>query len=133
METRGKSVVENGSRGKHILTQAHRRSFVLVHGLRVWAGGCAPKDLNNVYCDFMGHCEALGLSRQPKHHLMFHIACRSVGSWGPWLGATFLDESLNKTLKKVLRNVHQATFESSAFCKMRAVLETWARKRKRVD
>jgi hypothetical protein len=68
----------------------------------------------------------------PKTHLMFHVNYRSVLQGNPWYHTTFLDESLNKTLKKVLRLCHQTAFEQMAFAKLAEVLRRSA-KRCRVE
>lgn len=59
----------------------------------------------------------------PKHHLMSHIVARSASLGNPWFHTTFLDESLNKELKRSLRFAHQLNFESTAFAKLGATLE----------
>ena len=69
--------------------------------------------------------KALGLVL-PKDHLMAHLTHRAVALGNPWRYTTFLDESLNKELKRVLRLCHQATFESTAFVKAEAHLSTLA-------
>lgn len=58
----------------------------------------------------------------PKHHLMVHISDRAAWQGNPLIGATFLDEALNKQLKAVLRGCPQSTFEPMALTKMREVL-----------
>jgi hypothetical protein len=67
----------------------------------------------------------------PKHHLMFHLCIRAREHGNPWLYHTFLDESLNKQLKAVCRNVHQMTFESTVLSKMVETLRRLDRKRVR--
>ena len=66
---------------------------------------------------------------KPKHHLMFHINHRSPYFGNPWFYTTFLDEGLNKNLKKMLRNCHQMTFETLALCRAPEMLGRWRRKR----
>ena len=58
----------------------------------------------------------------PKHHLMVHVNDRAPFHGNPWKYTTFLDESLNKDLKKCLRLCHQANFEAMAFTKVEAVM-----------
>ena len=69
--------------------------------------------------------KALGLEL-PKDHLMVHLTHRAVALGNPWRYTTFLDESLNKELKRVLRLCHQATFESTAFVLAEAHLSSLA-------
>ena len=66
----------------------------------------------------------------PKHHLMVHVTHRARLQGNPWRYTTFLDESLNKELKKVLRLCHQANFETMAMVKLAATLDR-ASKRQR--
>ena len=66
----------------------------------------------------------------PKHHLMIHLTFSSDWHGNPVCYATWLDESLNKQLKMVLRNCHQSCFETTAFAKMQDVLSR-ASKRQR--
>jgi len=58
----------------------------------------------------------------PKTHLMFHLHDRIENQGNPWLYQCFLDESLNKDLKKVLRLCHQSNFEVAAMVKLRGHL-----------
>ena len=69
--------------------------------------------------------KALGLAL-PEDHLMVHPTHRAVALGNPWRYTTFLDESLNKELKRVLRLCHQATFESTAFVKAEAHVSSLA-------
>jgi hypothetical protein len=66
---------------------------------------------------------------KPKHHLMFHINHRSSFFGNPWFYTTFLDEGLNKNLKKMLRNCHHMRFETLALCRAPEMLARWRRKR----
>ncbi len=68
----------------------------------------------------------------PKHHLMIHANDRAVHQGNPWSHTTFLDESLNKELKKVLRLCHQATFETTAMVKFALHLENVAKRMRRL-
>ena len=67
----------------------------------------------------------------PKNHMIFHINERARHQGNPWNQATFLDESLNKQLKAVLRLCHQCNFETMAYSKIKHVLSSYA-KRQRV-
>jgi hypothetical protein len=58
----------------------------------------------------------------PKHHLLVHLL-HDV----PWMGnpikySTWLDESLNKTLKQACKNASAATFECTVLLRMRDIL-----------
>ena len=78
-----------------------------------------------MWCRRLVLAKALGLLL-PKDHLMVHLTHRAVALGNPWRYTTFLDESLNKELKRVLRLCHQATFESTAFVKAEAHLSSLA-------
>ena len=58
----------------------------------------------------------------PKSHMMFHMLVRAQFLGNPLRYQTFLDESLNKTMKRVLRLCHQANFERSALLKLTETL-----------
>eukprot|EP00969_Alexandrium_andersonii_P247372 10931478-Alexandrium_andersonii.AAC.1 len=58
----------------------------------------------------------------PKVHLMFHLVLRMEYQGNPLSYHTFTDEGMNKVLKKVLRNCHQATFETTSLAKMTEAL-----------
>eukprot|EP00969_Alexandrium_andersonii_P329721 14570352-Alexandrium_andersonii.AAC.1 len=57
-----------------------------------------------------------------KTHLMAHCIRRAKKLGNPVVYQTFEDESLNATLKKVLRFCHQNRFEQLAMAKMNQVL-----------
>ena len=59
----------------------------------------------------------------PKHHMMFHLLLRCARQGKPALYYNFMDESLNKDLKKILRNVHQVAFERLGLLKAREYLK----------
>ena len=63
----------------------------------------------------------------PKTHLMVHLNDRAKLHGNPWLYTTFLDESLNRELKKVLRLCHQRNFETMGLLKIVTVLENRAK------
>ena len=54
----------------------------------------------------------------PKAHLLFHLILRSRFQRNPSKYHTFVDESLNKTLKSVLRLCHQINFERGGMLKL---------------
>ena len=61
----------------------------------------------------------------PKHHLMYHLIRRAAYQSNPWHYTVFLDESLNKLLKRMLRLCHQVKFEVMALAKGRELLRRW--------
>ena len=67
----------------------------------------------------------------PKHHLWVHltIIARLLGN--PLTYHTFLDESLNKVLKKTCTGAHQMRFEKSVLNRMREYLSRHCAQRKR--
>ena len=65
----------------------------------------------------------------PKHHLMTHVNARARYQGNPWSYHTFIDESLNKGLKKCLRLCHQATFERMAFARVTTVVTRGSKRR----
>lgn len=58
----------------------------------------------------------------PKAHLMVHMILRAPALGSPLSYHTFYDESLNKQLKRVVRLVHQSTFETLGMLKLKEVL-----------
>ena len=70
---------------------------------------------------FLRHAGTLQLLT-PKAHMLLHLVMRSGELGNPWSYHTFLDESLNKTLKAVVRLSHQANFERASMCKLKEVL-----------
>ena len=60
----------------------------------------------------------LGIRLIPKHHMWVHVTVSSRQQGNPRFYWTFLDESLNGKLKKVLRRCHQAAFERRALAKV---------------
>jgi hypothetical protein len=70
----------------------------------------------------------------PKHHVIFHALKDTAEKGNPWSYSSWLDESLNKTLKAACRNASQITFEETILSKMHELLKgetTCARSRKR--
>jgi hypothetical protein len=65
----------------------------------------------------------------PKHHIMFHLIFNVGYQGNPRMYATWVDESLNKTLKACCRQVSQSTFEGSVLFHMRQVLRKGSLKR----
>ncbi len=67
----------------------------------------------------------------PKHHLWCHLVaeCQALGN--PRFYQTFLDESLNSTLKGCCRGAHQAVFERTVLRRMHEVLAALQKKMRR--
>jgi hypothetical protein len=62
-------------------------------------------------------------NHRPKNHLMCHQICRASVHGNPWSYTLFADEALNNTLKAVLRNVSQLSFEPMAYFKLKAAMQ----------
>jgi len=58
----------------------------------------------------------------PKHHIVVHMLDKMSYQGNPVYYATWLDESLNKTLKAICRFTSQATFEISVLTRIRIIL-----------
>ena len=67
----------------------------------------------------------------PKTHLMLHLNDKIGHQGNPWAQTTWLDESLNKTLKNVLRLCHQATFEQQGLLKCDAAFRDVSKRQRR--
>ena len=67
----------------------------------------------------------------PKHHLCFHLLHDVTWMGNPTKSATWLDESLNKTLKRTCKSASAATCEATALLRMQDVLRTTPRPAKR--
>eukprot|EP00969_Alexandrium_andersonii_P032387 1414228-Alexandrium_andersonii.AAC.1 len=80
------------------------------------------QEMTGLWTRYMRGIRALGFSFVPKDHLMLHVNHRCPFTGNPWATATFLDESLNKQLKKALRLRHQSTFERLAFVKVQETI-----------
>jgi hypothetical protein len=91
----------------------------------------SEQDIVDCWGKFVGVSKSLELET-PKLHLMVHVNNRTAFRGNPWLCHTFLDESLNKELKKVLRLRHEATFETTATVKLSSHLEGVAKRMRRV-
>ena len=89
----------------------------------------------DAWIGYINASECLPIADQlfrPKTHFMYHQTQRSLWMGNPFFYACFLDESLNKTLKRAVRLCHQQCFESQAFCKIEECLRIWQAKRQRV-
>jgi hypothetical protein len=87
----------------------------------------SPKELLDCYKRFCVLTADDNITR-PKTHLMVHLIVRSRLQGNPWRYMVFWDESLNKMLKAVLRNVSQLNFEAMAFFKLEASLKHSAKR-----
>ena len=86
------------------------------------SGRALERDIHERLCNcvvrHLACARRLGMRLLPKHHMWVHV---TVGAWrqgNPRFYWTFLDESLNGKLKKVLRRCHQAAFERRALAKV---------------
>eukprot|EP00969_Alexandrium_andersonii_P153631 6793549-Alexandrium_andersonii.AAC.1 len=75
----------------------------------------------DVYKRYLRLAQRLGIG-VPKSHIMIHCQQRARRLGNPTLYSTFLDESLNATLKRTLRLCHQCRFEPLALFKINEVL-----------
>ena len=66
----------------------------------------------------------------PKSHMDFHMFKRMDWHGNPFTYHTFEDESMNKVLKKVLRNCHQCTLETMCLSKMAEAMDLSAKRRR---
>jgi hypothetical protein len=78
--------------------------------------------LVDMYKRFMKMVEPLEMYT-PKFHLMYHAVLRIAFQGNPIQYQTFVDESLNKALKRVLRLCHQQAFERMALVKLAEALK----------
>ena len=67
----------------------------------------------------------------PKHHLIWHMLKKIDYQGNPNIYATWLDESLNKTLKKACKDTSQITFETSMLMRMRRIMRDFVGNEKR--
>ena len=100
----------------------------LVRSYKVKLPPKALQRMTDLWCRYMALTADLGLET-PKAHLMFHVNNRAEFQGNPWAYNCFLDQGLNKVLKKRLRNCHQANFEWLALHKAQAVLKKWSQER----
>ena len=59
----------------------------------------------------------------PKHHILYHLLVKTGVQGNPLAYSTWLDESLNKTLKQACKNASAATFYPSVLLRMRDLLK----------
>ena len=59
----------------------------------------------------------------PKHHIVVHLLRKCGFQGNPSLYSTWLDESLNKTLKAACKHAAASTFYVSVLLKMRDLLK----------
>ena len=58
----------------------------------------------------------------PKHYLWLHLSSEAEHKGNPQFYDTFVDETLNKTLKAACKGAHQCTFEPTVMVRMRKLL-----------
>ena len=58
----------------------------------------------------------------PKHHIVFHLLHNMQRQGNPGVYATWLDESLNKTLKVACKHASASTFYPAVLLRMRELL-----------
>jgi hypothetical protein len=85
------------------------------------------EELQLIYDSFKRYCslaECFEGLQKPKQHMVLHML-REVRWFGNVrLYATWVDESLNKDLKKACRGVSSSTFEVSVLSNMRGFLQS---------
>ena len=69
----------------------------------------------------------------PKHHMCFHLILRIARHGNPLEYQNFFDEHVNKSFKKVCRNLSQLKFEPMLYRKMKGLLTGAPRKRRRLE
>jgi len=93
------------------------------------AGARVPAEVHqrmtDLWIQFCSLTSTWPMMRAPKTHLMFELNLNVPWFGSPWLYNCFLDESLNKLLKKLLRNCHQSNFEWLALKKAQKALRRW--------
>ncbi len=62
----------------------------------------------------------------PKHHISYHLLAALERNGNPTWYANWVDETLNRTLKAVCKNVSQACFETVVLLRMRDVMTVGA-------
>ena len=65
--------------------------------------------------------EAAGVPLVPKMHLLFHMVERAQTQGNPRFYGTFLDESLNRTLRDLVRTSHRNVWVQRIFHRFRWV------------
>ena len=61
--------------------------------------------------------------RMPKRHLILHMLERLPDFGNPRFYANWMDETLNKVLKRTCKSVSQVTFEPALYVRMRELLK----------
>ena len=85
----------------------------------------SPADQKNAFEYYSRHMALMRTYEvfTPKHHIIFHMLKKMDYQGNPALYATWLDESLNKMLKKSCKETSQMTFEITILMRMRRVLK----------
>ena len=81
---------------------------------------CGIRPLKECFKLYEGHMKDLAAEGAftPKHHLFWHALSDMDALGDPQKYSTWLDGSLNKTLKATCRKTSQATFEASVLLRM---------------
>jgi hypothetical protein len=118
------------------LTKMYKAGLALEALIRLWRphGRHLPThvvqtsfDLYSKYCLLTEGVAALEL---PKRHLVCHLLAKLPQMGNPQQYADWLDESLNKDLKKACRTVSQSTFERFLLLRFQETLRRSSKKRK---
>ena len=90
-----------------------------------------PVILKDCFALFTRHMALMEEDEQyvPKHHVVLHMLRNSELLGNPTFYSTWLDETLNKTLKAACRETSQATFEASVLYRMRGLMDARVRAR----
>ena len=83
---------------------------------------CIPEELIDIWKAVLKTVSG-GFLDEPKTHMILHMILRSRDLGNPRFYSAFLDESLNKTLKRSLKLVHQSCFETMGYVKTQHVLD----------
>ena len=71
-----------------------------------------------------------GIKLKPKHHLLLHMVHRTAIHGNPAYYATFEDESINRTLKKIGQAAHRSVWELRVFAHFGKAERVRGRKRR---
>ena len=112
--------------------EAYRKHVVVVDSDRsvlptnLYLDGVAVTKREGVLAGWQG----AELEFKPKMHLVFHLVERTRTHGNPRFYSTFLDESLNSTLRGIVRSSHRATWELRVFSKFAWVEERRAKRQR---
>ena len=89
------------------------------------------QELVDIWCRCMTLARLYPGLNIPKTHLMLHLNDRIARQGNSSPQTTWLDESLNKTLKSILRLCHQSTFEQQGLLKCDAAFRDISKRQRR--